>query len=141
MKILYAYDMSEKDFLPLAIAKYEKLAKTKVGKFAYNKNGVPTLEEAFISLCTVDNLIVAAISLENVGVAIEPKDKKLSKKIGKSVQEFVDYNAFLRWTGKGIIMSVTYKVFPEDKLRRFTIGDYLGSVYSIDGSVSLIEIK
>ena len=141
MKIFYAYDISEKDFITLVIAKYNKLAKTNVGKFAYDKNGVPTLEEAYISLCTVNNLIVAAISLEKVGVAVEPKDKKLPKKIGKTIQEFVDYNAFLRWTGKGIIMSVTYKAFPEDKLRRFTIGDYIGSVYSIDGSTSLIEVK
>ena len=141
MKIFYAYDIKEKDFLPLAIAKYNKLAKTDVGKFAYDRNGLPTLEEAYISLCTVNNLIVAAISLEKVGVAVEPKDKKIPKKIGKNVQEFVDYNAFLRWTGKGIIMSVTYKAFPEDKLRRFTIDDYVCSAYSIDGSVSLIEIK
>ena len=141
MKIFYAYDINEKDFLPLAIAKYNKLAKTDVGKFAYDRNGLPTLEEAYISLCTVNNLIVAAISLEKVGVAVEPKDKKIPKKIGKNVQEFVDYNAFLRWTGKGIIMSVTYKAFPEDKLRRFTIDDYVCSAYSIDGSVSLIEIK
>ena len=141
MKIFYAYDIKEKDFLPLAIAKYNKLAKTDVGRFAYDRNGLPTLEEAYISLCTVNNLIVAAISLEKVGVAVEPKDKKIPKKIGKNVQEFVDYNAFLRWTGKGIIMSVTYKAFPEDKLRRFTIDDYVCSAYSIDGSVSLIEIK
>ena len=51
MKILYAYNMKEADFIPLAIAKYNKLAKTDVGKFSYDKKtGLPKLEEAYISI-------------------------------------------------------------------------------------------
>lgn len=141
MKVFYGYDKKEEEFIPLAIEKYNKLAKTNVGKFSRNKNKLPILEDAYISTATVDNLVVVAISQETVGIAIEPKDKKLPKKIKKTLQEFVDYNAFLRWTGKGILMSVTYNSFPEDKLRRFEIDNYIGSAYSMDGSISLIEIK
>ena len=141
MKIFYGYDRKEEEFIPLAIEQYNKLAKTNVGKFSRNKNRLPILEDAYISTATVDNLVVVAISFETVGIAVESKKAKVPKKFKKTLQEFVDYNAFLRWTGKGILMSVTYNTFPEDKLRRFEIDDYVGSAYSMDGSVSLIEIK
>ena len=141
MKILYAYNMDEKDFIPLAIAKYNKLAKTDVGKFSYDKNRLPKLEEAYISISKVKDIIVAAISFEQVGVDVEPKDKVPPKKFKKTIQEYADMSAYMRWTGKGIILSVLYDSFPEDKLKRFKIGDYIGSVYSMDGAVSCIEVK
>ena len=142
MKILYAYNMKEADFIPLAIAKYNKLAKTDVGKFSYDKKtGLPKLEEAYISISKVKDIIVAAISFEQVGIDVEPKDKVPPKKFKKTIQEYADSSAYIRWTGKGILMSILYDSFPEDKLRRFKIGDYIGSAYSIDGAISLIEIK
>ena len=142
MKIFYAYNMKEADFIPLAIAKYNKLAKTDVGKFSYDKKTrLPQLEEAYISISKVNDIIVAAISFEQVGVDVEPKDKIPPKKFKKTIQEYADQSAYMRWTGKGIVLSVLYESFPEDKLRRFKIGDYIGSVYSMDGSVSCIEVK
>ena len=142
MKILYAYNMKEADFIPLAIAKYNKLAKTDVGKFSYDKNTrLPLLEDAYISISKVKDIIVAAISFEQVGVDVEPKDKVPPKKFKKTIQEYADTSAYMRWTGRGIIISILYDSFPEDKLKRFKIGDYIGSVYSIDGAISLIEIK
>ena len=142
MKILYAYNMKEADFIPLARAKYNKLAKTDVGKFSYDKKtGLPKLEEAYISISKVKDIIVAAISFEQVGIDVEPKDKVPPKKFKKTIQEYADSSAYIRWTGKGILMSILYDSFPEDKLRRFKIGDYIGSAYSIDGAISLIEIK
>ncbi len=142
MKIIYAYNMKEADFVPLALAKYNKLAKTDVGKFSYDKKtGLPKLEEAYISISKVKDIIVAAISFEQVGVDIEPKDKVPPKKFKKTIYEYADTSAYMKWTGKGIIMSVLYDSFPEDKLHRFKIGDYIGSVYSMDGAISLIEVK
>ena len=122
MKILYAYNMKEADFIPLARAKYNKLAKTDVGKFSYDKKtGLPKLEEAYISISKVKDIIVAAISFEQVGIDVEPKDKVPPKKFKKTIQEYADSSAYIRWTGKGILMSILYDSFPEDKSQLYLI--------------------
>ncbi|MCR4874165.1 MAG: hypothetical protein K5923_00300 [Clostridia bacterium] len=141
MKIFYGYTKDEEEFKQKAIEKYNKLAKTDVGKLYRDKKGIEHLEDAHFCAAKIKDFMVVAISNERIGIAIEEENKKLPKKVEMTLDEYVDYNAYLRWTGKNILLSVAYKSYPMDKVTHFKVLNYIGAVYSIDGSVSKIELK
>ena len=141
MKIIYGYTKDDAEFKQRAIEKYNKLAKTDVGKLYVDKKGIEHLEDAHFCAAKINDFMVVAISNERIGIAIEEENKKLPKRLNMSLDEYVDYNAYLRWTGKGILLSVAYKSYPTDKISHFKVLNYIGAVYSIDGAVSKIELK
>ncbi|MDE5616787.1 MAG: hypothetical protein K2I78_03270 [Clostridia bacterium] len=101
----------------------------------YLQNGKPIIvcgqeQSGNISIAHTDKTLIMAFSDKPVGIDLERLERKISSKIGVSIEEWTQREAYGKWLGVGINKEILTAPLPNGMINTFYYGDYVVSVCS-----------
>lgn len=126
------------------ISEYSKLRKK---HFELRKlpSGQPLLmhngkKYGFMSITHTEDIMAIAFSRCKIGIDIEHKDREISSKVAKSIEEWTRKEAYGKMLGVGINKAILTLELDDKQIKSYRLGEYILSVSSKDMYMSQIAL-
>lgn len=142
MTNIYTFQLLENAHkIDIAIKDYEQEYGVVLGKYLKLQSGQPTLENGYISISHTEKVLVIAISDKKVGIDVENKNRKVHK-FDFSILEWTRYEAYAKWSGKGINRQLFETSLPCDIIKTLDVLEsYYVTICTLDNDIKCKRIN